>query len=565
MIRDLPRWLALSLILILIVGAVFTGWTVIEKDGQMRQRLLTETRLAAAGIRTENVAALTGSGADLNSQDYQTLKEYLIRTRSASPKIRFVYLTGQRPDGKVFFFADSEPPESEDNSPPGQVYTEASDSFRQVFRTAGQITEGPVSDRWGTWVSGFVPLISPKTGTPLAVLGMDVDAGDWNRELFTAAIVPVLITGVFLSVLVLFFILQQRTLRENTRLAASEAAIQKSEEKYRLIADNTADLIRVFDRELNLKYISPSVMRIRGFSVEEAMVQTLEQMMTPESRESVSKCFHEEIALESTGTADPERTFSLETTEFRKDGSTILMESTLKVLRDTDHHPIGIIGISHDITERKHMEKVVLTSLKEKEILLKEIHHRVKNNLQIVISLLNLQSTYMTDEATLSAFKESQNRIKAMALVHEKLYLSADISRINLEDYIRFLGDSLLEFYGRKGKGVTFTPDIRGILLDINTVIPVGLLINELVSNSLKYAFPGGRKGEISIAIHQKEHLLTLVYKDNGVGIPTDFDWRNAKSMGLRLVIGLVNQLQGTIDLDRTAGTTFNIIVKEKL
>jgi hypothetical protein len=121
MIRDLPRWLALSLILILIVGTVFTGWTVIEKDGQMRQQLLTETRLAAAGIRIENMAALTGSEADLNSQDYHLLKEDLIRTHSASPKIRFVYLTGQRPDGKVFFFADSEPPESEDNSPPGQV------------------------------------------------------------------------------------------------------------------------------------------------------------------------------------------------------------------------------------------------------------------------------------------------------------------------------------------------------------------------------------------------------------------------------------------------------------
>jgi two-component sensor histidine kinase len=115
-----------------------------------------------------------------------------------------------------------------------------------------------------------------------------------------------------------------------------------------------------------------------------------------------------------------------------------------------------------------------------------------------------------------------------------------------------------------KGKGVTFTPAIRGILLDINTVIPVGLLINELVSNSLKYAFPGGRKGEISIAIHRQDHTLTILFKDNGAGIPEDFDWRNAKSLGLRLVVSLVEQLQGTIELDRTAGTTFTIVVKEK-
>jgi PAS domain S-box-containing protein len=564
MTRDLPRWLAISLIFILIAGAGFTWWIIAEKDSQMRQQLLTETRLGAAGISTENLAALTGSDADLNSQDYHLLKDDLIKIRAANPEIRFVYLTGKRPDGEVFFFADSEPPESEDYSPPGQVYTEVSDTFRQVFTTALQTTDGPVTDRWGTWVSGFVPIINPKTGMLVAVLGMDEDARDWNEEIIAAAVVPVLVTGVIESIIVLFVILQQRTERENRRLAASEAAIQKSEEKYRLIAENTADLIRVFDLDLHLKYISPSVTRIRGFTIEEAMLQTFDQMMTPESRESVSKCFHDEIALESDATADPERTFTLETSEFRKDGSTILMESTLKILRDADHQPTGIIGISHDITERKHMEKVVLTSLKEKEILLKEIHHRVKNNLQIVISLLNLQSRYIDDEKSAQIIKESQTRIRAMSLVHEKLYQSANIAKINLDDYVRFLGNSLFQFYGMDGRGVTFNTTIPDVNLGINAAIPIGLMINELISNSLKYAFPGGRRGEISVAITQKDHVLTMVYKDTGIGIPQDFDWRNAKSLGLRLIISLVEQLQGTIELDRTAGTKFTIVVKEK-
>jgi len=177
--------------------------------------LLTETRLAATGIRIENVAALTGSEADLNSQDYHLLKEDLIQTHLANLKIRFVYLTGQRPDGEVFFFADSESPGSEGCSPPGQIYTEVSDTLRQVFRTTLQTTEGPVSDRWGIWVSGFVPFINPKTGTLVAVLTIDVDARDWDRELIAAATVPVLTTGVIASILVLFFILQQRTQRVN--------------------------------------------------------------------------------------------------------------------------------------------------------------------------------------------------------------------------------------------------------------------------------------------------------------------------------------------------------------
>jgi two-component sensor histidine kinase len=293
------------------------------------------------------------------------------------------------------------------------------------------------------------------------------------------------------------------------------------------------------------------------------MSQTLEERMTPESRESLLKCIHEEMALEAGGASDPERTVSLETTEFCKDGSTILMESTIRFLMDTDNHPSGIIGISRDISEHKQMENVVLTSLKEKETLLKEIHHRVKNNLQIVVSLLNLQSRYIEDEKSSQVIRECQNRIRAMALVHEKLYKSADIARINLDDYVRFLGNSLFGFYGMKGKGIRFYTIISEVTLDINTAIPIGLMLNELVSNSLKYAFPDGRTGEISITIHREDHLLTIVYKDTGVGIPEDFDWRNAKSLGLRLVISLVEQLQGTIELDRSAGTMFNIVVKE--
>jgi len=235
-----------------------------------------------------------------------------------------------------------------------------------------------------------------------------------------------------------------------------------------------------------------------------------------------------------------------------------------------------------DITERKRAEEQLKhfneelekgiadrteklnASLEEKVLLLREIHHRVKNNLQIIISLLNLQSRYIEDERTQQLIRESQNRIRAMALVHEKLYQSKDISKIDLDNYIRFLGNSLFQFYGMKGKGITFTTDMKDISLDINTAIPAGLIINELVSNSLKHAFPGGREGEISIAIKRENKSLSILFKDNGVGIPQDFDWRNAKSLGLRLVVSLVEQLSGTIELDRTAGTAFNIVMQEK-
>ena len=217
-----------------------------------------------------------------------------------------------------------------------------------------------------------------------------------------------------------------------------------------------------------------------------------------------------------------------------------------------------------EIEIRLDSEKYLTKTVGEKDVLLREVHHRVKNNLQIIISLLNLQSRYMTDETTLSAFRESQNRIKAMALVHEKLYQSTDISKIDLNNYIRFLGNGLFQFFGMTGKGITLTMDIRDISLAIDTAIPVGLMINELISNSLKYAFPDGRKGDISLAIHRQDHTLTILFKDNGSGIPQDLDWKNAKSLGLRLVVSLVEQLSGTIELDRTAGTAFTIVIKEK-
>jgi len=260
----------------------------------------------------------------------------------------------------------------------------------------------------------------------------------------------------------------------------------------------------------------------------------------------------------------------------------VILDVTIFPIKDPDGRITNAVIQHNDITARKQAEEQLKhfneelekgiadrtgrlnASLEEKVLLLREIHHRVKNNLQIIISLLNLQSRYIQDEGTQQLIRESQNRIRAMALVHEKLYQSEDISKIHLDDYVRFLGNSLFQFYGMKGKGIVLNTQIQDINVDINTAIPVGLIVNELVSNSLKHAFPKGRKGEISVTITRENAMLTMVYKDTGVGIPPDLDWRTAKSLGLRLVVSLVEQLFGTIELDRTAGTAFTIVVREK-
>jgi PAS domain S-box-containing protein len=218
-----------------------------------------------------------------------------------------------------------------------------------------------------------------------------------------------------------------------------------------------------------------------------------------------------------------------------------------------------------DITERKIAEENIKKSLNEKEVLLREIHHRVKNNMQIISSLLNLQMGYIKDKNITDIFSESQNRILSMALVHEKLYQSSDLRMIDFKGYINDLGANLLQSYN--ANYIKLNVNVEDISLDIDLAIPIGLIINELITNSLKYAFPDGMKGEITISISSiNENMLKLVVSDNGIGLPKDLDVRNTKTLGLHLVTLLAeNQLKGKIDINREKGTEFQIKFKGKI
>jgi len=211
-----------------------------------------------------------------------------------------------------------------------------------------------------------------------------------------------------------------------------------------------------------------------------------------------------------------------------------------------------------DITERKKAERLLEESLKEKEILLREIHHRVKNNMQIISSLLNLQGSCVVGEETIDVLKDSQGRVKSMAMVHENLYQSPTLSDINFKPYIENLIKDILNSYGIQEGTIKTKLEIDEIRLDIDTAIPCGLIINELVTNSVKYAFPQG-KGTITIKLKSSSDEVELTIADNGIGIPKDFDYKNIDSLGLQLVNILVKQLNGKITLERSQGTRFKI------
>ena len=262
-------------------------------------------------------------------------------------------------------------------------------------------------------------------------------------------------------------------------------------------------------------------------------------------------------------TGQPEFPEEVEHRIVRRDGETRYVAVHIHFICDDKGKVIGSYGSNQDITHRKIAEEKLKESLEEKEMLLKEIHHRVKNNLMVISSLLNLQSQYIKDKESLDIFKESQNRAKSMALIHERLYRSTDLKKIDFGDYIHTLATDLFNTYVTDPSSIKLNMDVENVMVDINTTVPLGLIVNELVTNSMKHAFPEWETGEINIEFNKKEDLFTLIVKDTGVGFSEGLDFRNTSSLGMQLVNNLVSQIDGEITLDRSRGTEFKITFKE--
>lgn len=258
--------------------------------------------------------------------------------------------------------------------------------------------------------------------------------------------------------------------------------------------------------------------------------------------------------------------FSGEITNIRKDGTTFISYLSASLLLSQDGEIIGSMGVSRDITESKQAEKQLKEALKEKEILLKEVHHRVKNNLQVISSILNLQSSYVNDENTLNILKESQNRIKSMAFIHESLYQNKDFAQIKFSEYVVNLSNNLFHSYGLNNNLIDLKLEIDEVFLNLDESIPCGLIINELVSNALKYAFVNKNKGEIEIKVKNKGDKIYLSVSDNGVGLPKDFNIENTQTLGLQLVSSLTEQLEAELKWSskKDKGTKFELEFKPK-
>ncbi len=371
--------------------------------------------------------------------------------------------------------------------------------------------------------------------------------GHWSIKLSLA----VVCLGLAIIFILTFF--NRRLNREIQEREKSEEDLRVSEERYRTFFEQDSDGVVVLDLETAKPIeFNDQVCRQLGYSKEEFALLRVSDI---EAKETAQETQAHIRRIQSEGYDD------FETLQRTKQGEIRHVHVTAQVIEIAGHPVCHCIW--RDITDRKQAEEKIKSSLKEKEVLLSEIHHRVKNNMQVIISLLNLQADKIEDKKYADMLKESQNRILSMAFVHEQLYLSKNFANIDFGEYVKNFANGLFVSYGIDTNKVKLNIEIKDVSFDLENAIPCGLIINELVSNSLKHAFPQQEEGNISIALQStNEDDLELTVSDDGVGIPEDLDIEQTDTMGLYLVKVLAEQLEGKIELNRTEGTQFHFLLK---
>jgi len=331
----------------------------------------------------------------------------------------------------------------------------------------------------------------------------------------------------------------------------NEKEVTAKEKRFKRLVENMSDMISLIDKNGIIRYANSACEKYLGYASDELIGKSIYDFIDLEDHPLVKKNLH---FTHRNSVHD-----SFEFKMFHADGSIFWVETFGSFLLDEKSELERIVVASRDITERKSAHQLLEQNLKEKEILLKEIHHRVKNNLNIISSLLRLQArNIMNIRQAKDALKESEKRVFSMALVHKKLYDSDNFSFIEMKSYINSLAKELLFSFNELGK-VEYSIEAENIFLDLNTAIPCGIILNELITNSIKYAFPEINNAKIIISFKRNENIYYLVFQDNGVGISSEISLETVNSMGLRLIYLLVKQLNGSVKIEVENGTKFSI------
>ncbi len=361
---------------------------------------------------------------------------------------------------------------------------------------------------------------------------------------------------MFIGTVYVYFRLRSSNFRRVRRLLEERVEVKTRQlteknlelEKLSLVASRTDNAILIASPNGKIEWVNDGFIHLMGIPKENLINKTLSEINVytniDEEIRNVIKNQHSRIFESNVSTNNIQN---------------LWISSTLTPIYDDENTLKKLVVVDSNITTSKNMQKQIEASLMEKDVLLKEIHHRVKNNLQIIISLLNLQTGYIKDEVTLKAVKDGQSRVRSMALVHEKFYQSDELSEINFGDYIEKLCHFLYQSYGDKTDRIDLQIKGDKLGLDMDTAIPCALLVNEIVSNAYKYAFPDQKKGRILIVFKKLNGKMILFIHDDGVGFPQEYDLEKSESLGMQLIQALTNQLDGELKISRENGTSFEI------
>ncbi len=333
---------------------------------------------------------------------------------------------------------------------------------------------------------------------------------------------------------------------------------EQAERKLRLLAftlNCAKDAFILTDLENRILYVNEAFVGTYGYTEEEVLGRDIRFLRSSGEQFDLSQQIR--TGLQSGG-------WAAELMNGRKNGETFPVELWTSMVRNDAGEPVALVRVAREITERKRAEAQTIASLREKEVLLKEVHHRVKNNLQVITSLLNLQADRIPDERVRVVLRENQARIKSMALVHEELYQSEDLAWVSFTDYLRRLTQGLMQMYSNPGTAISMRFAMDDLRLGIDAAIPCGLMVNELVTNALKHAFIGRSHGVINIGFSQNENAFIISVADDGVGLPEGIDVDTTETLGLHLVSTLAEQLGATLSVTRKDGTAFVVSFEER-
>lgn len=571
----------------IIAGVFFAMWSMRSTDSEMRKDLIQEAQIVGNAIDWRFIQKLTATENDLSGPAYNRLKEQLSLVRSANPLCRFIYLMGQHEDGTVYFFLDSEPAESEGNSPPGEIYSDATETLKNVFITGKPATEGPLPDEWGIWVSAIVPLNDPQTNEILAILGMDIDAHEWRAEIFQSLTVPISVTLIILIIETIFFIFRIRNYRENKRLEASRALLSHSEARYRQLFQHAPAGIYEADYINDcFSSVNEVMCNYVGYTKEEMLKLSPSKILAEESQ----KEYFERLEKLKKGEAVP---LISEFKAIRKNGVEFWILVNTQYIFEGNQLK-GSTGVIHDITNRKLTEQALIKanelaekSNKLKDAFIANISHEIRTPLNSILGFSDLLPDMISEDQQepashifeiINMSGKRLMRTVEMIMNFSRLQVGefpVKYSDVNLTSVLETLTKEFIILAQEKSLNLIFENHSGDTTLYVDEYC-ITQAVYDLVDNAVKFT----NEGYVKISLYSKDDCVVIDVADTGIGISEEYlshlfepfsqeDTGLSRTfegvgLGLSIVKKLLDLIHAEITVEsiKGQGTTFHISLK---